>query len=225
MPDSPRDYGKMTVSELEREISEIIELEGRPELLYRLAVFMGQLDFAKHIYHDKKYSPHTRPYKGGDRSAEVTSFGQALVQLLLLIKTRGLDFDEVFSHGIEHLREGEWRQRSPGGSAIRGLPVSGGRVSGKAFVIQGSGRIEDAPEGSIAVMEHADSQISHHIRAFRAVVSDQGGRLSHLAVVAREAGIPAVIGTGNATSLIKTGDEIMVDADSGRVEIARKDSA
>ena len=77
--------------------------------------------------------------------------------------------------------------------------------------------LENAPEGSIIVMEHADPEATLRLVTAKAVVTDQGGKLCHLAIMARERGLSAVVGTGNATSLIKTGDLIMVDADSGRV--------
>jgi len=52
-----------------------------------------------------------------------------------------------------------------------------------------------------------------------AAVSDIGGMMSHAAIVAREYGLPAVVGTGNATSAIKTGDRVRVDGDTGVVTI------
>ena len=52
------------------------------------------------------------------------------------------------------------------------------------------------------------------------VVTDIGGPLSHSSIVAREYGIPAVLGTGSATSRIRTGDLVTVDGDAGRVELA-----
>ena len=52
-----------------------------------------------------------------------------------------------------------------------------------------------------------------------AVVTDAGGGLSHAAIVAREYNIPAVLGTGNATALIKDGQTIEVDGDEGVVRI------
>ena len=52
-----------------------------------------------------------------------------------------------------------------------------------------------------------------------AVVSDTGGILSHCAVVAREYGIPAVVGTGNATSRLEDGQVIEVDGDAGTVRV------
>jgi pyruvate,water dikinase len=52
-----------------------------------------------------------------------------------------------------------------------------------------------------------------------AVVTDVGGSLSHAAIVARELGIPAVVGCGDATSRLKTGDLVLVDGKRGVVEI------
>jgi pyruvate,water dikinase len=54
-----------------------------------------------------------------------------------------------------------------------------------------------------------------------AVVSDTGGILSHCAVVAREYGIPAVVGTGNATALLPDGLLVDVDGDAGTVRLVR----
>jgi pyruvate,water dikinase len=52
-----------------------------------------------------------------------------------------------------------------------------------------------------------------------AAVSDIGGIMSHAAIVAREYGMPAVVGTGSATARIKTGDRVRVDGDNGIVTI------
>ena len=55
-----------------------------------------------------------------------------------------------------------------------------------------------------------------------AIVTDIGAPLSHAAIVAREFGIPAVVGCGNATTVIRTGDEITVDGSSGKVTIVSR---
>jgi pyruvate,water dikinase len=53
-----------------------------------------------------------------------------------------------------------------------------------------------------------------------ALVTDGGGILSHPAIIAREYGMPAVVGTGNATSLLRDGQRVTVDGGTGVVEIA-----
>ncbi len=215
----PSDYSSLTVKELEERIGKIMRRQGNQDDLFRAAVFMGQLDLAKFIYHDKKYQPETRFVKGGSKSSETAAYGQALVQLLLLAKSRGVDFPEMFKYSLEHM-EGleEYKARAPESyGEVRGMPVGRGMVKGNAYVVSPKNPIEKAPKGSILILEHADSEISHLIKDFPAVVSDQGGRLCHLAIVAREVGILAIVGTGNATSMIRTGDDVTVDASSGRV--------
>lgn len=214
-----RDYSSMTVKELEEEVMGILKRQLHQDDLFRLAVLVGQLDLAKFIYHDKRHQPDTRRVKGMSKSVETAAYGQALVQLLLLMKTRDMDFEKVFMYAIEHMKDDECKARKPSDdNGVSGHPVAGGRVSGTAYVVSGDSPIDKAPPESIIIMEHADSESVNLLSSFRAVVTDQGGRLSHLAVLAREKGLPAVVGTGNATSLIKTGDTILVDADQGTVK-------
>lgn len=217
------DYSSMTVEELEKEIVSILKKQRQQDDMFRAVVLMGQLDLAKFIYHDKKHQPETRYVKGKPKSGETAAFGQALVQLLLLMKSRKMDFTRVFEYAVEHMKDDEYKARKPeNGDEVRGHPVSGGKVIGKAFVVSGDRTLEDAPEGSIIVMEHAEPEIAEQLSNVKAVVTDQGGKLSHMATVAREGGVPAVIGTGNATTVIKTGDLIIVNADEGTVTISGK---
>lgn len=56
-----------------------------------------------------------------------------------------------------------------------------------------------------------------------AAVSDIGGMMSHVAIVAREYGLPAVVGTGHATQVIKTGQRVLVDGGTGVVSVLAND--
>ena len=218
-----RDWSKLTVEELEKEIQGILDILPKEQHsdLFRAVVFLGQQEFAKFIYHDKKHNPITRYRKGKTKDGETIAFSQTLVQLLLLMKVRGIDFPRAFEHAIEHMKDLEFVQRKPeNDKEIKGLPVSGGKVSGKAYVVPHGKIITDVPRDSVVVLEHAEPEIAELIVRAKAVVTDQGGRLSHMAVVARERNFPAVIGTGNATSKIRTGDMVLVDADTGKVTIS-----
>jgi phosphohistidine swiveling domain-containing protein len=217
------DYSKMSVEELEREIEGILKRQHRKDDLFRLAVLTGQMDLAKFIYHDRTHLPEARHGKNPSKAGETVAYGQALVQLLLLAKSRGLELPKVFEYAVEHMKDDEYKERKPrNGGEIRGHPVTGGRVIGKAYVVSEGNPLENAPEGSIIVVEHANPGIAETVSNALAVVTDQGGRLSHLAIVARERGMPAVIGTGNATELIRTGDLVAVDATRGIVTISEK---
>ena len=180
---------------------------------------MGQLEFAKFIYHDKKHNPITRYRNSKTKQAETIAFSQALVQLLLLMKVRNIDFPTTFSHAIEHMKDMDFAERKPANSEdIKGLPVSGGKVSGKAYVVSDDNPADKAPKDSIIVIEHAEPGIAELLLHTRAVVTDQGGRLCHMAILARENQFPAIVGTGNATRLLKTGDMVTMDADTGMVK-------
>ena len=110
--------------------------------------------------------------------------------------------------------------QAPGNEGeLRGSAGSAGRVRGTARVIRSiaeSGRIQP---GDIIVAETTAPPWTPLFATVAAVVTDTGGVLSHCAVVAREYGIPAVVGTGVATSVIADGQTIEVDGDAGVVRI------
>jgi phosphohistidine swiveling domain-containing protein len=218
-----KDYSSMTVKELEKEIQGILDMlpEGQHGDLFRAVVLMGQLDIAKFIYHDKKHNPMTRYRKSRTKEGETVAYSHTLVQLLLLMKTRGIDFSQVFKYAIEHMKDMEFTERKPQNSEeISGNPITGGKVFGKAYVVDLDNPVSGAPRDSVVVLEHAEPEHAELLARVRAVVTDQGGKLSHMAIVAREHSVPAVIGTGNATSRIRTGDMVLVDADTGRVTVS-----
>jgi phosphohistidine swiveling domain-containing protein len=219
-----KDWSKLTVEELENEMQEILDLlpENQHSDLFRAVVFLGQLEVAKFIYHDKKHNPMTRYRKSKTKQGETIAFSQALVQLLLLMKVRGIDFAQTFEHAIEHMKDMDFTERKPqNNDEIKGMPISGGKVIGKAYVVPHDEHFSEVPEDSIVVLEHAEPGVAELLLKARAVVTDQGGKLCHMAVLARENAFPAVIGTGNATSKIRTGDLLSVDADTGEVVISK----
>ncbi|HEV2057978.1 MAG TPA: PEP-utilizing enzyme [Solirubrobacteraceae bacterium] len=102
---------------------------------------------------------------------------------------------------------------------VRGSAGSSGIVRGTARIIRSiseSGRIRP---GDIIVAETTAPPWTPLFATVAAVVTDTGGVLSHCAVVAREYGIPAVVGTGIATTVISDGQTIEVDGDAGVVRI------
>ncbi|MBI4035885.1 phosphoenolpyruvate synthase [Candidatus Daviesbacteria bacterium] len=100
-----------------------------------------------------------------------------------------------------------------------GASVGSKIATGKARIIFNPKDIEDFKAGEILVTKMTDPDWEPIMKIASAIVTDQGGRTSHAAIVSRELGIPAVVGCINATSKIKNGDEITVDCtgDSGIV--------
>jgi phosphoenolpyruvate synthase/pyruvate phosphate dikinase len=110
-------------------------------------------------------------------------------------------------------RKGEFPE-----GALIGNPVSAGVVEGKARIVL---KPEEAHlnEGEILVAPHTDPGWTPLFQSAKALVTEVGGLMTHGAVVAREYGIPAVVGVDDATKKIKDGQMIRVDGNQGFVEI------
>jgi pyruvate,water dikinase len=106
-----------------------------------------------------------------------------------------------------------------GANELRGVAASAGQVEGVARVIFSPNQIPDVEEGEILVCPITAPSWGPVFGRIKATVSDLGGIMSHAAIVSREYGLPAVVGTGRGTKVIKTGDQIRVDGDSGVVTV------
>ncbi len=109
------------------------------------------------------------------------------------------------------------REGLPAG-ALAGLPVSAGAITGRARIIL---RMEDADlePGDILVTTFTDPSWTALFMSIKGLVTEVGGLMTHGSVIAREYGIPAVVGVENATRLIKDGQRIRVNGTEGYVEI------
>jgi phosphohistidine swiveling domain-containing protein len=104
---------------------------------------------------------------------------------------------------------------------ITGLGASAGVVEGIARVVRTVDEFDDVRDGDILVCQMTNPAWVVLFTKIAGLVTDTGGTTSHPAVLAREFGIPAVIGTSVATQRIVTGDRVKVDGGAGRVEILR----
>ena len=102
---------------------------------------------------------------------------------------------------------------------LRGHPGSPGRAHGPAKVIRSLAEAAKLRPGDVLVAESTAPSWTPLFATVVAVVTDTGGVLSHCAVVAREYGVPAVVGTATATELIRDGQILEVDGDAGLVRI------
>lgn len=101
---------------------------------------------------------------------------------------------------------------------VRGLAASAGQAMAKALVISGfSKNVEAIPSGQILVTKSITPDWLPLLKRAAGIVSEQGGMTCHAAIMARELGIPAVVGAIGVTQLIKTGDYIVVDGDQGAI--------
>jgi len=107
-------------------------------------------------------------------------------------------------------------------SVLKGFASSAGVVEGPARVLKLLGEIKDLKPGEILVCPCTNPSWAPVFGKIKAAVTDIGGLTCHAAIVCREYGVPSVTGTGVATSVIKTGDMIRVDGDTGVVNIVKK---
>ena len=102
-------------------------------------------------------------------------------------------------------------------SDVKGFPGAAGKVTGTVRVVTDLDHIEEINEGEILVTVATNIGWTLVFPKVSAVVTDIGAPLSHAAIVAREFGIPAVVGCGNATTVLHTGDVVTVDGAAGTV--------
>ena len=102
--------------------------------------------------------------------------------------------------------------------ALVGLPVSAGTIEGRARVIHDVGEA-DLEAGDILITVYTDPSWTPAFLAVTGLVTEVGGLMTHGAVIAREYGLPAVVGVEGATRLIRDGQKIRVNGTDGYVEI------
>ncbi|MDP1420168.1 phosphoenolpyruvate synthase [Peribacillus simplex] len=113
---------------------------------------------------------------------------------------------------------GEYKRENLPAEAIVGLPVSSGVIEGRARVIL---NMEDADleDGDILVTSFTDPSWTPLFVSIKGLVTEVGGLMTHGAVIAREYGLPAVVGVENATKLVRDGQRIRVHGTEGYIEI------
>ncbi len=102
---------------------------------------------------------------------------------------------------------------------VRGLGASGGVYEGPARRVAGPTEFDRIVEGDVLVTESTTEAFNILLPLLGAIVTDSGGLLSHPAIVAREYGIPGVVGTRDGTGHIPDGTRVRVDGDAGEVTL------
>lgn len=100
---------------------------------------------------------------------------------------------------------------------VKGIAVGSKIGAGKVRVLHNAKSINSFKKGEVLVTEITDPDWEPIMKIASAIVTDKGGRTSHAAIVSRELGIPCIVGSDNATKLLKNGQEVTVDSSSGKV--------
>jgi pyruvate,water dikinase len=117
----------------------------------------------------------------------------------------------------------EWLTSAQGSEdgtvTLRGAAGSPGVVEGPVRIVRHVDDLNRVQEGDVLVCPATSPAWSPVFSRIAATVSDVGGIMSHAAIVCREYGLPAVVGTGNAVSLLRDGQRVQVDGDTGVVKV------
>lgn len=103
---------------------------------------------------------------------------------------------------------------------VSGLAIGQAVASGEVQVISSAEEVDRFTDGKVLVTEMTDPDWVPIMRRAAGIITDRGGRTSHAAIVSRELGVPAIVGTGNATEILTDGREVTlscVEGDEGRV--------
>ncbi len=109
--------------------------------------------------------------------------------------------------------------RESEGKTVRGISVSSGQYEGRARVIDNIDSLHLIQKGEVLVTRSTSTAFNYVLPLVGAIVTDRGGLMSHAAIVAREYGLPGVVGCQVATRTIADGARVRVDADNGEVTI------
>jgi pyruvate,water dikinase len=126
-----------------------------------------------------------------------------------VMRAMGITIDAMFAPSVEEHTE----------DVLRGLAASKGVYEGPARRISGPDEFDRIAKGDVLVTEATTEAFNILLPLLGAIVTDSGGLLSHSAIVAREYGIPGVVGTREATDRIADGARVRVDGEAGTVTV------
>ena len=115
------------------------------------------------------------------------------------------------------LKEKYYKLEAQGKVLCKGLAIGNKIGQGKVYNITSSEQIGEFKPGGVLVTDMTDPDWEPIMKVAAAIVTNRGGRTCHAAIVSRELGIPCVIGTGNATEIVKDGYEVTVDCSEGEI--------
>ncbi len=184
-------------------------------------------EIAKRLGIDKKYMEYLSvdeivpALKAGALSQ---SFKDELVQrdiFSVIIIEQGKSSWLLGDEAREFVEVNEIMQELIESKSIKGTIASRGLAQGIVKVCESSAEISKVEEGDILVTAMTTPDFVPAMRRAAAVITNEGGITCHAAIVSRELGIPCIIGTRNATKILKDGDLVEVDAEKGIIKILK----
>jgi rifampicin phosphotransferase len=216
--------------------------EKAKQLIDRIRAFTGYREYPKYhmisryfVYKQALLDDAGRLVRAGVLAEEEDIFYLTLPELHDVVRTNQADYQLIRQRKEEfksnqaltpprvltsdgEVVAGTYRRVDAPAGALTGLPVSAGTVEGRARVILDMAEA-DLEAGDILVTAYTDPSWTPAFVAIRGLVTEVGGLMTHGAVIAREYGLPAVVGVEHATRLIRDGQRIRVHGTDGYIEI------
>ena len=163
---------------------------------------------ARHAYH-KTYTAKDAPAHLGDDPPPMPDPSTLPPPMARLMAALGTAMGEMFAVSEEAHED----------AVIRGLGASAGTREGIARRVAGPSDFDRIQQGDVLLTEATTEAFNILLPLLSAIITDSGGALSHAAIIAREYGIPGVVGTRDATAQIADGARVRVDGDAGSVTV------
>ena len=202
------------------EIDELVGLGERVEDHYE-----APQDVEWAIYDGEVYMLQSRPITtirddaGGPTETAVNGAGTDETQA-------ALDGSEpATTDGSASTDDSETVADADGDVLVSGLGASPGVVSGDVRVVTTLEHLDQVDDGDVLVTEMTMPDMVPAMKRAAGIVTDEGGMTSHAAIISRELGVPAVVGTGNGTQSLDDGQAITIDGDKGTVRAGTDDEA
>lgn len=212
------------------------------QMISQLRNFIGYREYPKYGMINRYYVYKQAILKEAERLVQTNVIQEkediyylTLEELHEVVRTKKLDYQIISKRKDEfelyekltpprvitsdgEIISGEYKPENLPAEAIVGLPASSGVIEGRARVIL---NMEDADleDGDILVTSFTDPSWTPLFVSIKGLVTEVGGLMTHGAVIAREYGLPAVVGVDHATKLIKDGQRIRVHGTEGYIEI------
>ncbi|HIK26935.1 MAG: phosphoenolpyruvate synthase [Oscillatoriaceae bacterium SKW80] len=154
---------------------------------------------------------HYSAVRGKDTPMDIEWAKDGITEELYIVQARPETVQSQKSGSV--LRT--YKLKGTGEVLVTGRAVGEMIGQGKARVILDVHRIDEFQEGEVLVTNKTDPDWEPIMKKASAIVTNQGGRTCHAAIIAREMGIPAIVGCGNATGVLKTGQEITISCAEG----------
>jgi pyruvate,water dikinase len=166
-------------------------------------------ELAARYMHHKTYTAKDAPMHLGGEAPPPPDPSQLPPAMGRLMAAVGVAIGEMFGASEQEHEE----------TVIRGLPASSGVREGIARRVAGPVDFDRLQQGDILVTEATTEAFNILLPLLAGIITDAGGALSHAAIVAREYGIPGVVGTRDATARIADGSRVRVNGDAGEVTV------